>query len=53
MSALYAENLKRKEALVDLGVDGLILTNMIYFIICNIFGSEYSSGSKGVFFRTL
>jgi hypothetical protein len=53
MSALYSENLKRKDALVDLGVDGLILTNMIYFIMCDTFGSEYRSGSNGVFFRTL
>jgi len=42
MSALYLENLKRKDALVDLGVDGLILTNRIYFIMCDTFGSEYS-----------
>ena len=53
MSALYSENLKRKDALVDLGVDALILTNRIYFIMCDTFGSEYSSGSNGVFFRTL
>ena len=52
MIALYLESLKRKDALVDLGVDGLILTNRIYFITCDTFGSEYSSGSKGVFFRT-
>jgi len=33
MSEFYLENLKRKDALVDLGVDGLILTNRIYFIM--------------------
>jgi hypothetical protein len=53
MSVLYSENLKRKDALVDLGVKGLIITNRIYFIMRDTFGSEYSSGSNGVFFRTL
>jgi len=48
MSALYLKNQNRNEALVDPGVDGLILTNRIYFIMCDTFGSEYSQGSKGV-----
>ena len=53
MSALYLKTLKRKDALVHLGVDGLILTNRIYFIMCDTFGLKYSSGSNGIFFRTL
>ena len=53
MNVLYSANLKRKDALVDSGVDGLILTNRIYFIMCDTTGSEYSSGSNGVFFQTL
>lgn len=34
MSALYLENLKRKDALVDLGVDGLILKKTGLILSC-------------------
>ena len=44
MHALYSETLNIKDALVDLGVDGLILTNRIYFIMCDTLAHNTAQG---------